>query len=48
MTPENLSRALKKLRAYGVLVDGQIIAISKQEELERLAKPNRLIDDASL
>jgi len=48
MTPENLSRTLKNLRTYGVLVNGQNITISNQGDLERLAKPNSLIDDAFL
>lgn len=47
MTPENLSRAFKGLRPYGVSVDGTRIAISDQEDLERFAKPNPLIDDHS-
>lgn len=47
MTPENLSRAFKGLRPYGVSVDGTRIAIGDQEDLERFAKPNPLIDDHS-
>ena len=45
MTPENLSRAFKGLQAYGVAVYGNRITISDQQDLERFAKPNRLIDD---
>ena len=45
MTPENLSRAFKGLQAYGVAVHGNRITISDQQDLERFAKPNRLIDD---
>lgn len=45
MTPENLSRAFKGLQAYGVVVQGNRVTISDQQDLERFAKPNRLIDD---
>lgn len=45
MTPENLSRAFKGLQAYGVAVQGNRVTISDQQDLERFAKPNRLIDD---
>ncbi|SFJ40770.1 helix-turn-helix domain-containing protein [Celeribacter neptunius] len=45
MTPENLSRAFKGLQAYGVTIDGQHITISDQADLERFAKPDRLLDD---
>lgn len=45
MTPENLSRAFRGLGPYGVLVDGNRIEITNQEELERFAKPVPLIDD---
>lgn len=48
MTPENLSRAFKALRAYGVNVDGVRIRISDQYDLERFAKPCPLIDDHSI
>lgn len=47
MTPENLSRAFKGLQPYGVTVDGARIKIEDQEDLERFAKPNPLIDDYS-
>lgn len=47
MTPENLSRAFKGLRPYGVTVDGTGITITDQADLERFAKPNPLIDDFS-
>ena len=45
MTPENLSRAFKGLQPYGVLVEGNQITIRDQADLERFAKPYRLIDD---
>jgi CRP/FNR family transcriptional activator FtrB len=47
MTPENLSRAFKGLQPYGVTVKGTRITIGDQADLERFAKPNRLIDDFS-
>ncbi len=47
MTPENLSRAFKALRPYGVAIDGNHIAIADLEELRRFAKPDPLIDDPS-
>ena len=47
MTPENLSRALKGLRPYGVTVNGRQVTISNQAELERFAKPSPLIDSDS-
>ncbi len=45
MTPENLSRAIKGLRAHGVTVNGTRITITDQADLERFACPNPLIDD---
>ncbi|MCF6315791.1 MAG: helix-turn-helix domain-containing protein, partial [Marinosulfonomonas sp.] len=45
MTPENLSRAIKSLRPYGVIIDGQTVEITKPDDLKRLAKPTPLIDD---
>jgi len=45
MTPENLSRAIKALRPYGVIIDGQSVEITKPADLHRLAKPTPLIDD---
>ncbi len=45
MTPENLSRAIKSLRPYGVNIDGQTVEITKPDDLKRLAKPTPLIDD---
>ena len=48
MTPENLSRAFKGLRPYGVSVDGNRISIDDRDDLERFAKPNPLIDDYSI
>ena len=45
MTPENLSRAFKSLMPYGVMIAGNRITITQQDELERFAKPSPLIDD---
>jgi CRP/FNR family transcriptional activator FtrB len=45
MTAENLSRAIRNLQSYGVRIDGARVTIVDQGELERFAKPNRLIDD---
>ena len=45
MTPENLSRAIKALRPYGVEIEGQTVKITKPADLMRLAKPTPLIDD---
>lgn len=45
MTPENLSRAFKSLKPYGVVVNGSTIEIGNQEDLVKFAKPNPLIDD---
>jgi len=45
MTPENLSRAIKSLRPYGVIIDGQVVQITQPDNLNRLAKPTPLIDD---
>ena len=45
MTPENLSRAFKALRPYGVSIEGNHIEISDLEDLKRFAKPDPLIDD---
>ncbi len=45
MTPENLSRAIKALRPYGVVIEGQIVNITKPDDLKGLAKPTALIDD---
>lgn len=47
MTPENLSRAFKGLGRHGLSVNGNQIKIVDQAELERFAKPSRLIDDFS-
>ena len=44
MTPENLSRAFNNLKPYGVVVDGQNIAIIDLDTLTRFAKPDHLID----
>ena len=45
MTPENLSRAFNTLKPYGVEVEGSTILLSSTTALEKLARPNRLIDD---
>lgn len=47
MTPENLSRAIKSLRSYGVTINGSHVTISDPQDLAGLAKPSRLIDDPS-
>lgn len=44
MTPENLSRAFTILADYGVAVNGREITISRPVVLERLAKPDPLMD----
>ncbi|EBA15571.1 transcriptional activator FtrB [Roseobacter sp. SK209-2-6] len=44
MTSENLSRAFKGLKPYGVEVKGNKITIRDQEDLIGFAKPNPLID----
>jgi len=48
MTPENLSRAFKTLKPYGVRVDGATIYLADLPALIVLAKPNPLIDDRSV
>ncbi len=45
MTPENMSRAIKSLKPYGVGVTGNKVSIKDQDDLERFAKPSPLIDD---
>ncbi len=47
MTPENLSRAIKSLRPYGVQIDGAWVTITDMDALQSLAKPSPLIDDYS-
>lgn len=47
MTPENLSRAFKALRPYGVAIEGNRVTISDLDDLKRFAKPDPLIDDPS-
>jgi CRP/FNR family transcriptional activator FtrB len=44
MTPENLSRAFSNLADYGVEVNGPEVSIHRPAVLDRLAKPDRLID----
>lgn len=48
MTAENLSRALRTLQECGIKIDGSQITIHNQDELERFAKPNHLIDDGDI
>lgn len=45
MTPENLSRSLATLADYGVEVHGPMVTITRSVVLERLAKPDPLIDN---
>jgi CRP/FNR family transcriptional activator FtrB len=45
MTPENLSRAFAALADYGVEVHGPRVTIARPVVLERLAKPDPLIDN---
>lgn len=47
MTPENLSRAIKGLHAYGVAFEGNQITVTDAEDLRSFAKPDRYIDDYS-
>lgn len=46
MTPENLSRAFGTLGAHGLRVNGSRVYIEDRAALERLARPDPLIDDA--
>lgn len=45
MTPENLSRAFATLGGYGVDVTGADVRLCKLRDLERLARPDPLIDN---
>lgn len=45
MTPENLSRSLAALSDYGVEIHGPSVTITRPAALERLAKPDPLIDN---
>lgn len=45
MTPENLSRAFSAIADYGVVVNGPQVTIARPMVLERLAKPDPLIDN---
>ncbi len=47
MTPENLSRSIKALQAYGVEVNGMAVTLTNVPDLEALAKPTPLIDTKS-
>lgn len=44
MTPENLSRAFAALGDYGVTVNGPVVTIGRPTLLQRLAKPDPLIE----
>lgn len=44
MTAENLSRAIKTLRQYGVVFDGSAVTITDSDDLTAFAKPSPLID----
>lgn len=45
MTPENLSRAIRQLRPYGVRVNGNQVTVTNRADLLAFAKPEPLIDD---
>ena len=45
MTPENLSRAFATLADYGVEVHGPQVTVTRPVVLNRLAKPDPLIDN---
>jgi CRP/FNR family transcriptional activator FtrB len=45
MTPENLSRAIKALQPYGVVVNNSSVTISNLDELTSFARPTASIDD---
>ncbi len=47
MTPENMSRAIKTLKPYGVEVHGNKVSIKNQGDLISFAKPSPLMDDFS-
>lgn len=47
MTPENLSRAFAAIADYGVVINGPQVTIARPVVLERLAKPDPLIDNHS-
>jgi|TARA_R110001583_G_scaffold195356_1_gene372177 CRP/FNR family transcriptional activator FtrB len=46
MTPENLSRAIRGLRPFGVEIDAQHVTIAEPDTLRNLAKPSALIDES--
>ena len=48
MAPENFSRAIRALKPYGVEVDGARVVLHDRADLQRLAKPNPLIDDPAV
>jgi CRP/FNR family transcriptional activator FtrB len=48
MTPESLSRAFGTLKKYGVKVQGKKISLTKPSKLNKLAKPNPLIDSRAI
>ena len=45
MTPENLSRAFGTLSAHGLRVNGSRVYIEDRAALERLGRPDPLIDE---
>ena len=45
MTPENLSRSLSVLADYGVETHGPEVTITRPAVLDRLARPDPLIDN---
>lgn len=45
MTPENLSRAIRQLQHYGVVIEGGRVTITDPKDLEKFAKASPLIDD---
>lgn len=48
MTPENLSRAIRGLRPYGVEIDAQHVRIADFDAVRNLAKPSPLIDESDV
>ncbi|MDR6623906.1 cyclic nucleotide-binding domain-containing protein [Caulobacter segnis] len=48
MSPENLSRAFATLADYGVGVSGPRVTLTRNAALNRLAKPDPLIDEAAI
>jgi len=48
MTPESLSRAFGTLKKYGVKVQGRKISLTSPSKLNKLAKPNPLMDSRDI